>query len=109
VEAAAEGDDPRPTGHAPRELECAVDRLGPGIEEHDRVQRLRERRRQGGRQLADRRGEADRVDRADQPVDLGMDGRRDSWMGMSERVDSNAGCKIQVRPPVRVVQPMPFA
>ena len=60
-------------------------------------------------QLADRRGEADRVDRADQPVDLGVDGRGDPRMRMPERRDRDAVGEVQVRPPVRVVQAMPFA
>ena len=110
VEATAEGDDPGPSGHSPRELQRAVDRLRAGVEEHDRVERVAGTSPPGRvASSRDRRGEADRVDRPDQPVDLGVDRRRDPRMRVAERGDRDAVGEVQVGPAVRVEQPMALA
>jgi len=44
MEGALEGDDRRPAGGAPRELDRGLDGLRPRIAEEDRVERLGERR-----------------------------------------------------------------
>ena len=109
VEAATERDDARPTRDPARELERAVDRLGAGVEEHHRVERLGERRGELLGEPGDGLGEADRVDRADQLVDLRVDRGRDRGMHVPERRDRDPVREVQVRRPADVVQPMALA
>ena len=77
-------------------LSARVDRLRAGVQEHHRVERLRERRRELVRQAGDRLGEADRRDRADQPVDLGVDGRGHPRVGVAQRRDGDAVGEVEV-------------
>ena len=77
VEPAAERDDAGPARHPAGELERAVDRLGAGVQEHHRVERVRHGRGEHRARRDGRLGEADRVDGPDQPVDLGVDRGRD--------------------------------
>ena len=109
VEAAAERDDPGPAGDPARELERAVDRLGARVQEHHRIERVRERRRELRRQPRDRLGEADRVDRPDQLVDLGVDRRRHPRMCVAERGDRDPVREVEVGAAVGVVQPVALA
>ena len=109
VEAAAERDDPGPAGHPAGELERAVDRLGARVQEHHRIERVREGRGERRRQARDRLGEADRRDRPDELVDLGVDRRRHPRMGVAQRRDRDAVGEVEVRLAVGVVQPVALA
>ena len=110
MEATAEGDDPGASGHPPGELERAVDRLGARVEEHDRVERS-PGRSPPGRWPAREIG-------AVKPIALIGPMSRSTWAWiaavtrgwrMAERRDRDAVREVEVRPAVRVVQPMPFA
>ena len=106
MEGALEGDDRRPAAGSPGELEGGLDRLGAGVEEHDRVDGVR----QG---VGDHRGEgrdgfreADCAGRTDEQVDLAMDRRSDGRMMMAEGGHGDPVGEIEVRLAGRVVQPM---
>ena len=109
MEGAAERDDPGPARHAAGELQRSVDRLRPGVQEHHRVERLGERLDQRVREPRDRLGEAERVDRPDEAVDLGVDRRVDPRMGMAEGRDRDAVGEVEVGVPVGVEQAMALA
>ena len=60
-------------------------------------------------ELRDRRGEPDRVDRADQPVDLGVDRGSDPRVGVAEGGDRDPVGEVEVGPAVRVEQAVALA
>ena len=60
-------------------------------------------------EVGDRRGEADRVDRPDQPVDLGVDRGRDPRMRVAERRDRDPVGEVEVGLAVGVVEPVALA
>ena len=109
MEPATERDDARPTRDPARKLERAVDRLGTGVEEHHRVERLGESRGQRLGESGDGLSKADRVDRADQLVDLRVDRGRDGRMHVAERRDRDPVREIQVGLPAHVVEAMALA
>ena len=106
VERAAERDDPGPARDPAGELERPVDRLRARVEEQDRVERVRERAGEHPGELDRRLREADRVDGAHQPVDLGVDGGGDPGMGVAQRGDGDPVREVEVLAPGRVVQPV---
>ena len=109
VEGAAERDDPRPSRHAPAQLERRVDRLRAGVEEHDGVDRVGQARRDGIGRARDRLREADGVDRPDQSVDLGVDRSIDARMVVAERRHRDAVREIEIGAAVGVEQPVTLA
>ena len=99
VERSPERDDRGPAGDPPRELERPVDRLRAGVEEQDRVERVRQRVREHPRQRHRRLGEPDRVDGTDQAVDLGVDGRSHPRMRVPERGNRDPVGEVEVLAP----------
>ncbi len=109
VEAAAEGDDARPTGHPTSHLEGALDGLRARVEEEDRIERVGHLGRDHLGQTVDRLGEADRARRRDEAVDLRVDGGGDGGMMVPERRDGDAVGEVEIRPAFDVEQAMPLA
>ena len=99
VEAAPEGDDARPPGHAASHLERALDRLRARIEEEDRVEWVGHLGRDHLGQPVDGLREADRVGRAMSRSDLRMDGGRHGRMVVAERRDGDAIGKVEIAVP----------
>src|SRR6185369_9554819 len=106
MESAAERDDAGPAGHPAGELERAVDDLRARIQEHHRIERLRERRRELDGEARDRLREAERRDRTHELVDLRMDGGGHARMCVAERGDRDPVGEVEVGTAVAVEQPM---
>ena len=109
VEGALEGDDRRPAGRPSGELERRLDRLRPGVQEEDRVDRVGQRPGEHLGQDLDRLGVADRARRPDEPVDLGVDRGRDRRVMVTQAGDGDAVREVEVAAPGGVVQPVALA
>jgi hypothetical protein len=96
VEAALEGDDPRPMGVVAGQLDGTLDRLGAGVRD-EHACRLGERRDPGKalHQLeVARLVEVGRGD-VDEPIGLLLDGRDDLGMRVAGRADRDAGGEVE--------------
>src|SRR5258705_4180721 len=109
VEAALERDDRRPPRRAARQLECALDRLGAGVAEEHAVEPVGERRGEALGQPRHRLDVAKAVRDMDQSIDLGVDSGRHSRVAVAQDRGRNAGCEVEVRLAVGVVQPVGVA
>jgi hypothetical protein len=109
VEGAPEGDDAGPPGDAAGELERGLDRLGAGVAEEDRVERIRADVGQHALPAADRLEVAERVADVEQLVGLVLDRGRDRRMVVAQRGRGDAAGEVQEAASGRVVEGVALA